>query len=265
MIFKRTMLKLRKIMGVRDLFFNLFRNRTQNIQHNNVRLIFSIPNKMCRQRALTLASKEPETLKWIDGFPKNATLWDVGANVGLYSVYAAKTKSAKVYSFEPSVFNLETLASNIHLNGLSSLVTIVPVALNDKTGEGELNMTSTELGGALSTFDKSYGFDGRELNVVFKYSLISITMDEALSKLNLKAPDYLKIDVDGIEHLILGGGAKVLGRIKGVLIELPGVWAHQTDECEKLLVAAGLTKIVENRWHPQTNPLGSPNQIWVRK
>jgi len=220
---------------------------------------------MCQQRALTFASKEPETLEWIGGFAQNATLWDIGANVGLYSVYAAKTKNTKVYSFEPSVFNLETLASNIHLNGLSSLVTIIPIALNDESREGELNMTTTELGGALSTFDKSYGFDGRELDVIFKYTLISITMDEALSKLNLKAPDYVKIDVDGIEHLVLRGGSKVLSRVKGVLIELPGVWAQQTDECEKLLVAAGLTKTVENKWHPQTNPLGSPNQIWIRK
>ena len=265
MIFKKIMLKLLKMLRIRDLFFNFLRNRTKNIQNNNFRFTLSIPNEMCLQRALTLASKEPETLEWIDGFPSNSTLWDVGANVGLYSVYAAKTKSAKVYSFEPSVFNLETLASNIHLNGLSSLVTIIPIALNDKTGEGELNMTSTELGGALSTFDKSYGCDGRELDVVFKYSLISITMDEALSKLNLKAPDYIKIDVDGIEPLILRGGANVLRRVKGVLIELTGLWIQQTEECEQLLVAGGLTKTVANTWHPQTNPFGSQNQIWVRK
>lgn len=240
-------------------------NRERVVNYRSYRMVFAVPNWLCQYRIDTFATKEPETLEWIDTIPEGSVLWDVGTNIGLYTIYAAKARNCQVYAFEPSVFNLEVLARNIHLNNLSSLVTIVPMALNDKTGVGELNMTSEDWGGALSSFDKSYGFDGQELDVIFKYSLFSITMDEVLSKLNMKAPDYVKIDVDGIEHLILQGGTKVLSSVKGVLIELPGVWAYQTDECEKFLSAAGLTKIVNNEWHSITNPTGSPNQIWIRK
>ena len=41
-------------------------------------------------RATTFETKEPETLEWIDTIPKNSVLWDIGANVGLYSLYAAR-------------------------------------------------------------------------------------------------------------------------------------------------------------------------------
>jgi FkbM family methyltransferase len=258
-------LRLIQLFRLKDNFVNYFRKKAKTVYHNKHIFKFSVPNRLCMQRALSFASKEPETLEWIDNFPMNVTLWDIGANVGLYSVYAAKTRDAKVYSFEPSVFNLEVLARNIHLNNLNSNITIIPIALNDITGRGELNMTTEDIGGALSTFDRSYGFDGKEIEVSFSYALFSISMDDAFNKLGIPAPDYLKIDVDGIEHLILQGGREILGKVKGVLIELPGIWEHQTHESEKFLNAAGLTKVFNNNWHPLTNPKGSPNQIWVRK
>ena len=76
----------------------------------------------------------------------------VGANVGIYSVYAAKVRECKVYAFEPSVFNLEILARNIHLNELVEQVTIVPLPLSNRLQKSKLNMSTTDWGGALSTF-----------------------------------------------------------------------------------------------------------------
>jgi len=72
------------------------------------------------------ATKEPETLEWIDRIPEKSVLWDIGANVGLYSCYAAKARGCRVFAFEPSVFNLEILARNIFLNQLTDQITIVP-------------------------------------------------------------------------------------------------------------------------------------------
>jgi hypothetical protein len=54
-------------------------------------------------------TKELETLEWNDRFHENAFFWGIGANVGLYSLYPAKAKSALVLAFEPSVFNPELL------------------------------------------------------------------------------------------------------------------------------------------------------------
>ena len=63
-----------------------------------------------------LLTKEPETLEWIDQFKGDKIVfWDIGANVGLYSIYAAlKHKDIQIISFEPSVNNLRVLSRNIY-------------------------------------------------------------------------------------------------------------------------------------------------------
>ena len=164
-----------KIFNLSTIIFSRRRNLVKKIYHDGREFLFSIPNDLCEYRALSFSSKEPETLDWIDSIEPGTIFWDIGANVGLYSVYAAK-KGCKVYAFEPSVFNLEVLARNSNLNDLTNLISIIPGALSDKTGFGTLNMTSTQIGGALSTFDKSYGYDGKALKTIllnrflFRYS-----------------------------------------------------------------------------------------------
>jgi FkbM family methyltransferase len=257
----------RKVMGLLPSIDNIIktiRNKKTEIKYNGFSYTFSTPNSMCLERVRSFSSKEPETLNWIDSFPEGSILWDIGANVGLYSIYAAKVRGCKVFSFEPSVFNLEVLARNIYLNDLGSLITIMPLAISDKMGSGDLSMSNESWGGALSTFDKTYGFDGKDLKVIFKYPIFSLSLDELISRLDFKYPDYIKIDVDGIEQLILTGGNEVLKKVKGVLIELPNLWQEQTDMCEQLLSKSGMVKIHKNDWHQSDNPNGSPNQIWAR-
>jgi hypothetical protein len=99
------------------LFRNIFDFITQSIlnyvdiiEFNNKKYIFSSPNYLTSWRYKTFATKEPETLKWIDEMEANSVFWDIGANVGLYSIYAAMNKNSKFISFEPSVFNCLTSA-----------------------------------------------------------------------------------------------------------------------------------------------------------
>ena len=58
---------------------------------NDKNLLFFTPNDLCEMRVETLFTKEPETIKWIDNFSvkSNSIFWDIGANIGLYSIYAA--------------------------------------------------------------------------------------------------------------------------------------------------------------------------------
>lgn len=132
-------------------------DRAQGVSSRGVSLRFAVPNRINRFRAKSFATKEPETLDWIDHLPQCCTIWDVGANVGLYSIYAAKKRECRVVAFEPSVFNLELLARNLFLNSLQERVSIVPLALSDKLAVNQLRMTTTEWGGALSTFGQNYG------------------------------------------------------------------------------------------------------------
>jgi hypothetical protein len=136
-------------------------NRTEAVSHGGTSLRFTVPNDMNRYRMTTFATKEPETLAWIDTIPTGATLWDIGANVGLYSCYAAKARRCRVVAFEPSVFNVELLARNVFLNQLTGQVTLVSLPLCERAAESTLNMTSTQWGGALSSFGADYGSTDR--------------------------------------------------------------------------------------------------------
>lgn len=234
-------------------------NRTHSLQ-------FVTPNSLNFFRANTFATKEPETLEWIDSLDSGSILWDIGANVGLYSCYAAKTRDCEVYAFEPSVFNLELLARNIFINGLTSKITIFPLALSDKMSVSQLNMSSTEWGGALSTFDKNYGHDGLELNKVFEFRTFGISMDSAVENFKLPYPDYIKMDVDGIEQLILSGGKSILQRAKSIIIEINEDFLEQKNNSEKILKESGLRFL--NKKHSELFDKGefknTFNQVWER-
>jgi FkbM family methyltransferase len=245
---------------------NSVTSQTRTIRHQGVELTFVASNTLSRFRIDTFSTKEPETLEWIDAIPQSSVVWDIGANIGLYSCYAAKALGCRVFAFEPSVFNLEALARNVFLNRLTSQVTIIPLPLSDSLSLNTFNMSSTDWGGALSSFGRAFGHDGNELIKVFEYSTIGISMMDAVSLLKIPQPDYIKMDVDGIEHLILQGGALVLQKVHGVLIEINEEFEKQLVDSTRYLSDAGLVfrakrhaDMFENSQFKYTY-----NQIWQR-
>lgn len=176
-------------------------------------------------RSQTIFTKEPETIEWIDSMGKDDVLWDIGSNVGLYSVYAG-LKGMRVFAFEPSALNTFLISKNIEINNLKDSVFLFPVAISDRNEFGYLNMTSTDLGGALNEFNqtdvKTVGEGAYKTDVVFKQGMFAYSMDELVAKYGFKIPNYIKIDVDSIEDKIVYGGSKTLAneKVKGVLLEL---------------------------------------------
>ena len=238
-------------------------NQSSQVDHNGFNLKFTIPNGLNQYRIDTFSSKEPETLDWIDRIPVGSVMWDIGANVGLYSCYAAKARQCKVFAFEPSIFNMELLTRNIYLNKVTELVTIVPLALNDETKTAKFIMTSTEWGGAVSTFGQTYTQDGTELAKVFEFNTVGMSMDEVVTKLNIPQPDYIKMDVDGIEHLILKGGRQVLKNVKGVIVEINEDFEKQKKDSSQFLLEAGL-KLIDKKHAEMFSQSVCYNQIWGR-
>lgn len=243
-------------------------NKVAETTHNNLSFKFAVPNTLCEWRIKTFASKEPETLEWIDNLAPGSILWDIGANIGLYSVYAAKKSNCTVYAFEPSVFNLELLARNIYLNQLTDKVCIVPLALSDEMSVSHMRMTSTDWGGALSSFGKEFGWDGKSIRQTFEYRMVGISMQDVVEKLNIPLPDYIKMDVDGLEHFILKGGVSILPKIKEIIIEVNDDFTEQAEQCNKLLKEAGLA--LKEKRHSDiiaASTAGfqnSYNQIWIK-
>ena len=252
-----------------EQILNSAMDATQSLTHNQTHLVFSVPNSLNRFRVDSFSTKEPETLEWIDSFPPESVLWDIGANIGLYSCYAAKARSCKVFAFEPSVFNLELLARNIYLNQLTANVCIVPLPLSNDLGISTLNMTSKDWGGALSTFGEDYGWDGKQMKQVFNFQTIGVSVDNVENLLLIPQPNYIKIDVDGIEHLILSGAKHVLSIVDGVLVEVNDDFLEHAHQCNEILLQAGLV-LKEKRHAEMFNSAHSFggghvwNQIWIR-
>ena len=241
------------------------KKKTRVIVHQSVDLKLFVPDELNDWRAITFASKEPETLAWIDTFENSSVFWDVGANIGLYSLYAAQKKSCKVVAIEPSIFNLEILAKNIALNKAERLVTIFPIALTNQNSQGLFSMSSDEVGGALSTFGKEYGYDGKKLDFKFQFQGIGMRMDNAVDLWGLDQPDYVKVDVDGIEHLVLEGFGEKLKKVKSLLIEVNKDFKEQAAAIEHLMIKHDFNLLTE---HPLTslNIAGQTfNQIWVKR
>ena len=238
----------------------------RNINYKNIKLAFYSPNRLNKFRIDTFSSKEPETLNWIEKFSQGSIFWDIGANFGLYSCYAAKLKNCNVYAFEPSIFNLEILTKNVFLNQLSNNVIIISFPLIDKLKESEFKMTMTDWGGSMSTFGEDYTHDGSKLEEEFNYNTVGMSMDECVDVLKIKQPNYIKIDVDGIEHLVLKGGTRTLNKAKSVLVEVDENFTLQVEKTKEYLTRAGL-KLKEKL---QSDSIGKSefksifNQIWEK-
>tara|TARA_Y100001970_G_scaffold223124_1_gene274639 strand:- start:87 stop:833 length:747 start_codon:yes stop_codon:yes gene_type:complete len=238
-------------------------NKIKKIYHKKTKLKFYIPNKLNIYRASSFATKEPETLEWIDNFEKDSILWDIGSNIGLYSCYAAKTKCKKVFAFEPSFFNLELLSKNIYLNRLSDKIIVIPTPLTNKQNIEKFNMTSTELGGAISTFGSNISFNGKLFSPTFYYQTIGNTLNNLSTNYKLQNPDYIKIDVDGVEHLILEGSTNIISNVKSMLIEVNTDFKEQFNYVNNFMQNNNFS--LDQKYLNKLNiNQSSYNQIWIR-
>lgn len=244
---------------------SLLRNKIEEkrkIFLNNKPIYFSTPNFLLNYRHKTFFSKEPETLQWIDSFEQDSVFFDVGANVGLYSIYAAEIKKTKVYAFEPSFFNLEFLARNIFNNKLEDKINIIPIALNNSIGINKFHLTTTEWGGALSTFDQSFDDGGDEIKPKFTYRTLGFDLDTFVKLIGIKKVDYIKIDVDGLEHIILSGASNTLKYAKEVLIEINDNFNEQKENSIKILIDLGFH--LDKKIYTEERTKQVANQIWKK-
>jgi FkbM family methyltransferase len=198
----------------------------KNINILDKRVNFFSPSQLVDWRVDTFFIKEPETLEWIDNFEKKEKLifWDIGANIGLYSIYnALKNKNSTTISFEPSTSNLRVLTRNISINNLEENIKVITMPLSNKENSFQImNEGKFVEGGALNTFGEKFDFSGNKFEPEMKYTLLGTTINFLIENKILEIPDYIKIDVDGIEHLILEGGNKFLNnrKIKSLSIEI---------------------------------------------
>ena len=206
-------------------------------------MLFHVPNSLIQLRVNSFYEKEPETIDWINSFEKDSIFWDIGSNIGLYSIYAAKQKDAKVFSFEPSTSNLRILSRNIFINKLSNQIYLIPLALNSQNSLNfsKIKESTFREGGAENSFSVDYNWEGKSFKPKNEYNTLGTSIDFLIKNKIIPLPNYIKIDVDGIEHLILRGGIETLKskKIKSVLVEINDAFTKQHKTCIEIMETSG--------------------------
>lgn len=123
--------------------------------------------------------------------PEGGVVWDVGANVGFYSLLAAR-KAAKVIAFEPLPENLSYLRRHIELNGLEDRIEVFPAAASDHDGTDLFHFVE----------------GNRSEGSLRPYGTLPVRTVR-LDSLNT-VPDLIKIDVEGNEYVVLRGLTKTM-------------------------------------------------------
>lgn len=204
----------------------------------------------------TYESKEPETLDWLDALVQEGdTFYDIGANIGLYSLYAAQRvgSSGRVYSFEPESQNFVSLNKNIIANDLRHAIT-VPIALTDRFQLNWFHISGVDFftgsvaeestGGVGSYVSgaamHSFGEEAPDNSSIYKYMCFGTSLDWLVSNEEFEIPNHIKIDVDGIEQQIIDGAGELLGNqhVKSLLIEINEGQGEIVDAIQR----AGLRK-----------------------
>ena len=206
-------------------------------------ITFFAPSPLLRSRAENALTKEPDMIRWLDALPDDAVLWDIGANVGVFSLYAAVRRSCRVLAFEPSAANYYALTRNIQLNALAGRIESYCVALSGATELGTLNLDSPDPGAAMSQFSatgEASRYSSGEGNVT--HGMIGFTIDDFVARFAPAFPTHLKIDVDGLEWAILQGAEAALRdrRLCAVMVELSVTQPFERDRAAAYLSNAGL-------------------------
>lgn len=180
------------------------------------------PNRVCVWRVLTYLTKEPETIAWIDTMPRDAVLYDVGSNIGLYALWAAAVRGLRVIAFAPEAGSFQVLNENLRVNRLTERCTAFCLGISDKVGFGTMQVRETTAG---SSGHQVQVTDGRRVVIdqpAASQGIATATLDHLVYECGFPCPTHIKVDVDGLEHAVIKGSARLLGdeRLRSIMIEL---------------------------------------------
>ena len=172
----------------------------------------------------SFGTSETDTIKWIDTMSEGSCFWDIGANIGVFSLYAALGKKAQVLAFEPAGGSFFVLNTNIELNRMSERITGYCMAFSDETKLDVLNMESIHPGNSMQGFGTEINQFDQTIPTNSCQGAIGFSIDDFVNIFSPDLPTHVKIDVDGTEADILRGGRRVLSApsVKSAIVEIEG-------------------------------------------
>jgi FkbM family methyltransferase len=161
-------------------------------------------------------SFEPNEFAFLDRtVRRRMTFVDVGANDGLYTLFAAGRvgRRGRVLAVEPSSRERRVLERNVSLNRLKN-VSVEPVALANQPGQATLQIAPSLHGG----HNTLGGFAHKGVDAIATEQVKVETLDAIVARLGIDKVDVIKIDVEGAELKVLEGGRGILRRARPILL-----------------------------------------------
>jgi FkbM family methyltransferase len=185
---------------------------------------------------------------------------DIGANVGAYTILAARNAGASVVSFEPIPSTFKKIQRNVEVNGVAGKVELMPYGVGDKAGK----LSFTE---AMDSINHVVSEQEAEKHATIEVQVR--TLDELLEG---KIPVIFKMDVEGFEWPALNGAKSLLASptLKAIVIELNGSGARygfRDEEIHLLLKSYGFAPYSYEPFSRQLRKqesYGSLNTIYVK-
>ncbi len=156
--------------------------------------------------------------------------FDVGANIGCFSLYAARIVGAKghVFAFEPSYREYNRLVENVLLNDITN-VTTINVAVSDLEGKGMLNIACERHSGQ-NTLGQDYVYKG--VKSIATEEVDTITLDKFVRTISIDRVDVIKLDIEGWEYKALLGACEILKKYRpALIIEITGIKLIANRNC----------------------------------
>ena len=193
---------------------------------------------------LVSVEKEPFTVEWIEQSVKPGDVfYDIGANVGAYSMIAAKVSGnrARIVAFEPSPASFLDLSRNIALNECAASILALPLALWSRYELLSLS-PGTTVAGSASRPGIAGAAEHRVTNQTDEaMPIVGAPLDDLVERLALPVPTHAKIDTDGYELDVLRGAPITLARPEwqSIMIELDRDETQRNQQIRTLLADAG--------------------------
>ncbi len=202
-------------------------------------------------RAKDAYQREPITVSWIKEYVgANDVVYDIGANVGGFSLYIGKKISEGngiVYAFEPEASNFLALNRNVVLNSLTGKVIPYAIAFGDANRIGSFHLSSLIPGSSMHSI-KSSSTSSTKPRAEHIQGAAIYSLNKFVLEPDVLFPNHIKIDVDGVEKEIVQNMDIVLSnpKLRSVMIEIDQIISQ--GEIESRFQDAGFNELERSTW-----------------